>query len=188
MGGIKRLTVGVLVNYRRIVDEKTGKVTVKALTAAEVAQIDELVREAMGYSKERGDTLTVKNAPFDGVDKPNPPPDTLPWWKDAEIQRMLWTAARGLFFFALLAFLFFRVLRPMLRPVMRKLDEITEVPPLPVAAAADAPGGEVRTELQELESTQNQGYRENLQMAKTLAKDDPRVVANVVKAWVGANE
>jgi flagellar biosynthesis/type III secretory pathway M-ring protein FliF/YscJ len=25
-------------------------------------------------------------------------------------------------------------------------------------------------------------------MAKTLARDDPRVVANVVKAWVGANE
>ncbi|SHG44780.1 flagellar basal-body MS-ring/collar protein FliF [Massilia sp. CF038] len=191
MGGIKRLTVGVLVNYRRIVDEKTGKVTVKALTAAEVAQIEELVREAMGYSKDRGDTMTVKNAPFDGVDKPAAPPETLPWWKDAEIQRMLWTAARGLFFFAILAFLFFRVLRPMLRPVMRKLDEITEVPPLPAppeAAAGEGADGEPRTALQELESTQNQGYRENLQMAKALAKDDPRVVANVVKAWVGANE
>ena len=30
-------------------------------------------------------------------------------------------------------------------------------------------------------------YRENLNMAKKLARDDPRVVANVVKGWVGTN-
>jgi flagellar M-ring protein FliF len=39
-----------------------------------------------------------------------------------------------------------------------------------------------------MEAMQAKGYRENLQMAKNLAKEDPRVVANVVKAWVGANE
>ena len=31
MGGVKRLSVGVVVNYRRLVDPKTGKVTIKAL-------------------------------------------------------------------------------------------------------------------------------------------------------------
>jgi flagellar M-ring protein FliF len=70
MGGIKRLTVGVVVNYRRSVDPKTGKVVIKPLTAAEVAQINELVKQAMGYNQARGDTLNVANAPFDGVDKP----------------------------------------------------------------------------------------------------------------------
>ncbi len=38
------------------------------------------------------------------------------------------------------------------------------------------------------ENVPKDGYRENLAMAKQLATDDPRVVANVVKAWVGANE
>jgi flagellar M-ring protein FliF len=28
------------------------------------------------------------------------------------------------------------------------------------------------------------GYRANLQMAKELARDDPRIVANVIKTWV----
>ena len=80
MGGIKRLTVGVVVNYRRIVDPATGKVSIKPLTAAEVAQINELVKQAMGYSQARGDTMNVANAPFDGVDRPDEAgPD---WYKD----------------------------------------------------------------------------------------------------------
>src|SRR5206468_10999350 len=38
MGGIKRLTVGVVVNYRRSTDPRTGKLLIKPLSAAEVAQ------------------------------------------------------------------------------------------------------------------------------------------------------
>ena len=83
MGGVKRLSVGVVVNYRRLVDAKTGKVTIKrALSAAEMAQINDLVKEAMGFNKERGDTLNVTNAPFDGVDKPVEAPKLLDWWRD----------------------------------------------------------------------------------------------------------
>lgn len=192
MGGIKRLTVGVLVNYKRIVDEKTGKVTVKPLTAAEVTQIDELVREAMGYSKDRGDTLTVKNAPFDGVDKPVPPPEAIAWWKDPDNWALAKQVGKFLLAFIVLCYLFFRILRPMMRPVLRKLDEISDVPPPPPpripTPEEDQQAVIARTQLEEMEASQNQGYRENLQMAKNLAKEDPRVVANVVKAWVGANE
>lgn len=192
MGGIKRLTVGVLVNYKRIVDEKTGKVTVKPLTAAEVTQIDELVREAMGYSKDRGDTLTVKNAPFDGVDKPVPPPAAIPWWKDPDNWALAKQVGKFVLAFIVLCYLFFRILRPMMRPVLRKLDEISDVPPPPPPRIAtpeeDQQAVIARTQLEEMEASQNQGYRENLQMAKNLAKEDPRVVANVVKAWVGAHE
>ena len=191
MGGIKRLTVGVLVNYRRIVDDKTGRVTIKALTAAEVAQIDELVREAMGYSKDRGDTLAVKNAPFDGVDKPVPPPPQIPWWKDPENWLMAEKIGKFLLAAIVLTYLFFRLLRPLMRPIFRKLDEITDLPPPPVKVVQTEEEQEAvaaRSQLEELESSQNQGYRDNLQMAKNLAREDPRVVANVVKAWVGAHE
>ncbi len=191
MGGIKRLTVGVLVNYRRIVDPVTSKVSVKALTAAEVAQINDLVKEAMGYSKDRGDTLNVTNAPFQGVDRPVEALPEVPWWKDPDN----WARAKEWAKFGLallvIAYLFFRVLRPLLRPVLRKLDEIAEVPPPPpprVVVVEDEQAVAARTQLEEMEASQAQGYRENLQMAKNLAREDPRVVANVVKSWVGANE
>ncbi len=191
MGGIKRLTVGVLVNYRRIVDPKSGKVTIKALTAAEVAQINDLVKEAMGYSKERGDSLNVTNAPFDGVDKPLEPAAAVPWWRDPANIAMAKEIAKFLVAAIVLSYLFFRILRPMLRPIFRKLDEIAEVPPPAVRETTpeeDEQAVIARSQLEEMEAHQAQGYRENLQMAKNLAKEDPRVVANVVKAWVGANE
>jgi len=191
MGGIKRLSVGVLVNYRRIVDPKSGKVTIKALTAAEVAQINDLVREAMGYNKERGDTLNVTNAPFQGVDKPEDPPAVIPWWRDPDNLALATKIAKFVLAFIVLTYLFFRILRPMLRPVLRKLDQIADVPPPPpprIVVEEDEQAVIARTQLEEMEASQAQGYRENLQMAKNLAKEDPRVVANVVKAWVGAHE
>jgi flagellar M-ring protein FliF len=79
-----------------------------------------------------------------------------------------------------------------MRPVMRRFDQITEVPeppPAPEPGALDPAQLEAeRIKIEEAETQVARGYRENLAMAKTLARDDPRVVANVVKAWVGANE
>lgn len=189
MGGVKRLSVGVVVNYRRLVDAKTGKVTVKALTAAEVAQINDLVKEAMGFSKERGDTLNVTNAPFDGVDKPVDAPPAVAWWRDPEIQLMAREIGKYLVAAIVLLFLYYRLLRPMMRPVLRKFDEITDLPPAPVKPSLEQVEEEAeRAEQAAVETHAVSGYRENLNMAKKLAHEDPRVVANVVKAWVGANE
>ncbi len=191
MGGIKRLTVGVLVNYRRIVDAKTGKVTVKALTAAEVAQINDLVKEAMGYSKERGDTLNVTNAPFDGVDKPAPVEEVTPWYLDRANLPLLWQILKGLGVALVLWLMYTKLLRPLMRPVLRRIEQIGDVPPLPPRAVVDDTDEDAEAaaaEVAAVEGGPNQGYRDNLAMAKNLAKDDPRVVANVVKAWVGANE
>jgi flagellar M-ring protein FliF len=195
MGGIKRLSVGVIVNYRRSVDPKTGKVTVRPLTAPEIAQINELVRQAMGYAKERGDTLNVTNAPFDGVDKPADPIADIPFWKDPANLPLAVRLLKYLVAAVVLAFLWFRVLRPILRPVFRKIDHIND----------DAEAEDARVEAEEEEARLErevreeiaaaelppetpgvQGYRENLAMAKALAQNDPRIVANVVKAWVGA--
>jgi flagellar M-ring protein FliF len=189
MGGVKRLSVGVVVNYRRLVDPKTGKVTIKALSAAEVAQINDLVKEAMGFSKERGDTLNVTNAPFDGVDKPVDAPAALAWWRDPEMQELARQGLKYLAAAAILLFLYFRLLRPMMRPVLRKFDQITDLPPAPAKPSEEQAEEEAERAVHDAVVTQQvAGYRENLNMAKKLAQEDPRVVANVVKAWVGANE
>ena len=107
MGGIKRLTVGVVVNYRRSVDPKTGRIVVRPLAAAEVAQINELVKQAMGYSQQRGDTLNVANAPFDGVDRPDDTPPGLDWWRDPANLPLAKEIGKYLLLFAVLAFLYY---------------------------------------------------------------------------------
>jgi len=188
MGGVKRLTVGVVVNYRRTIDPKTGKLVIKPLSAAEVAQINELVKQAMGYSQARGDTLNVTNAPFDGVDKPD---EQAPeWWKDPANLPLAKDIARYVFIALVLAFLWFRFVRPLLKPAIKKFDEAVAIPPEPepeVPEPEPEPDPEEEARLQrEVEDQQKvQVYKSNLEMAKELAKHDPRIVANVIKEWLG---
>lgn len=192
MGGIKRLTVGVVVNYRRSVDPKTGKIIVKPLAAAEVAQINELVKQAMGYSQQRGDTLNVANAPFDGVDRPDDTPPSLDWWRDPANLPLAKEIGKYLLLFAVLAFLYYRILLPLMRPAIKKFDEVTALPPEPEPEEEEIPEEEREPDPEELEEQEverrAQGYRANLQMAQDLAREDPRIVANVIKAWLGSNE
>jgi len=190
MGGIKRLTVGVVVNYRRSIDPKTGKITVRPLATAEVAQINELVKQAMGYSPNRGDTLNVTNAPFDGVDRPDDAPPAVDWWRDPANLSLAKEIGKYLLLFAVLVFLYYRILLPLMRPAIKKFDEVTTLPPEPeektIPGDKRGDGPEVLEE-QEVER-RAQGYRANLQMAQDLAREDPRIVANVIKAWLGTNE
>jgi flagellar M-ring protein FliF len=195
MGGVRRLSVAVIVNYKRMVDKK-GKVTIKALSDTEKTQITNLVKEAMGFNEKRGDTLSVLNTPFDGVDKPDPVPVPIPWWKDRENIELAKELGRIALFTFFMGFLFFKLLLPLLRPVTRKFDEWVN-PPKPEEEKEEEKEEEVAvTEeeaqqqaiIGEIDAKLHQGYRENLQLAKQMAKDDPRVVANVVKAWVGTNE
>jgi flagellar M-ring protein FliF len=188
MGGIKRLTVGVVVNYRRSTDPKTGKIVVKPLSAAEIAQINELVKQAMGYSQQRGDTLNVTNAPFDGIDKPEEKaPD---WWKDPANLPLAKDIARYAFIAIVLAFLWFRFVRPLLKPAIKKFDEAVAIPPEPEPEEPEPepepdPVAEAEMAKQAEQEKQVQVYKSNMEMAKDLAKNDPRIVANVIKEWLG---
>jgi flagellar M-ring protein FliF len=185
MGGIKRLTVGVVVNYRRTVDPKTGKVTVSALPAAVVAQINELVKQAMGYSAARGDTLNVTNAPFDGVDKPAEKVATPDWYRDPSNLPLAIQAGKYALSIAIIAFLYFRILRPLVRRALAKFDSIAEAPPGPDLDEEERKQDLIEAEIAQAQGVQRaHGYRANLQMAKELARDDPRIVANVIKTWV----
>jgi flagellar M-ring protein FliF len=188
MGGVKRLTVGVVVNYRRIVDPKTGKVSARPLAAAEVAQINELVKQAMGYSQARGDSLNVTNAPFDGVDRAADAAPPVDWWRDPANLPFATQLAKYLFALLVIAFLWYRILRPLLRQALRKFDKVTKLPPEPEPHSGPDPVQLAAREEEVEVQKQAQGYRANLQMAKELAREDPRVVANVLKEWLGANE
>ena len=92
---------------------------VKPLTAAEVAQINDLVKQAMGYSQARGDTLNVANAAFDGVDKPDEQGAGL---VEGPGQPAAGQGHRAYVFIALvLAFLWFRFVRPLLKPAIKQV-------------------------------------------------------------------
>jgi flagellar M-ring protein FliF len=170
-GNLKRLTAAVVVNHRRTVDEE-GKPSVAALDPKEVEQIQSLVREAIGFNKDRGDALNVVNAPFTVEEVVKP--EAVPLWKDPEMLSL----ARGiglqlgLVLLGLLAI--FGVIRPALKrppppPAASRTavvaDDLTLPPPGSAAQRADAgPSEEVMR----------------------LARENPATVANVVRTWVNA--
>lgn len=177
MGGLKRLSVAVVVNYKRVIG-KDGKVSVIPLSEIEKTQITDLVKEAMGYNKDRGDTLNVVNSPFAGVDKEEAVKP--PLWERPEVIDMGIQGAKYLLLGIVLLILYLKVLKPMLN----KLN-----PPPPLALTDES--GEPIEQVQELEGevgpmgVQQNTYQQNLEAAKELARKDPKVVANIVKAWVG---
>ncbi len=193
MGGLRRLSVAVVVNYRRTVD-KAGKVSVKPLSAAEVAQIDNLVKEAMGYNKDRGDSYSVVNSPFNGVDKPAELPEVIPLWRDPMYLSLAKEIGKFLITALILLYLYLKIVRPMMRPVMRKIEEVSGPPPgferLAEEAAKEAAKKEEEEKIDEVilptpEDEERRIYQENLDLARGVARADPRVVANVIKSWIG---
>jgi len=164
VGSVKRLSAAIAVNYRKTV--ASGKATMTALKPEELAQVNALAREAMGYSQQRGDTLNVAHAAF-SVEEPAAVPDT-PIWQDAGLIAMAKEAGRGLLVAALALYLVFGVLRPFFRQMAAR-----EAASATAAAALPGP-----------ESVQ-QSAGERLESLRRLARDDPRAVANVVRNWTG---
>jgi flagellar M-ring protein FliF len=175
VGAVKRLSVAVVVNQRRSVD-KDGKVTLTPLTEQEMTQISDLVREAMGFSKERGDTVNVVNAPFSvpEIEAGAAPP---PFWQDWLTPANLIEAAKYVLVGIVVLYLWFGFLRPTLRDLMqagRVEPTIGGLGEGGAAVPAMAPAG----------APPVVAFEADLQAAKDLARQDPRIVANVVKDWV----
>ena len=185
VGAIKRLSVAVVVNHRRTVD-KDGKVSFVALTDQEMTQIGDLVREAMGYDKARGDSVNVVNAPFSAPEAEAAAIAAPSAWADflerlltpSGIEDLLRWAGLGL----VLLYAWFGLLRPALRDLMQIGRNIE--PTLATIGGIEPGIGRAP----EAATVPQRGYESDLQAAKDIARQDPRIVANVVKDWVGRNE
>ncbi|MEC5407524.1 flagellar basal-body MS-ring/collar protein FliF [Paraburkholderia sp. MPAMCS5] len=192
MGGIKRLSVAVVVNYLRVVDAK-GHATMQPVTADKLAQVNQLVKDAMGFDAARGDSVNVVNSPFTADLDPNA---DLPWWRTPDMLALYKQIATYLGIGAVALFLYFVMVKPALRrafpppePVVAAAlpspDEPILLDGIPVAERAHS-GVELDSgdsELLALENAKHK-YERNLEFARNIARQDPKIVATVVKNWV----
>lgn len=197
MGGLKRLSVAVVVNYKNEID-KAGKISSRPLSDLEKNQITDLVKEAMGYNKDRGDTLNVVNSPFAAPEKITA--EDIPLWKQADVLQTVKEFGKYIVGALLLFYLFFGYLKPTLNKLTGKgeeqlrLEREREQKQHEEEVAAEAAAAEELNEdgsVVELSGHADQhgkkqisSYEINLEMAKQLAASDPKIVANVIKAWV----
>ncbi|MEO6408734.1 MAG: flagellar basal-body MS-ring/collar protein FliF [Burkholderiaceae bacterium] len=169
-GNIRRLNAAVVVNHRGVTDPK-GKTTQIALTPDELAKLDALVRESIGFNKERGDSVKVINAPF----RVEPVTQVdVPVWKQPEVIDLLRAAAVPAALALVALLIFFGLLRPAFKSAFAPLASRPTEPTL-AAVVNDA---------QVLPALPAPKDNQHLISARALARQNPAAVAGIVSGWV----
>jgi flagellar M-ring protein FliF len=176
VGNVKRLNAAIVVNHRTVTDAK-GKTTTQPVPAEEVTRLTDLVKEAMGFNAERGDSVKVISAPF-VVDKTEPA--DVPLWKQPWLLDIARSAMVPLAFVAIALIAVFGMIRPAIKAAApaplpeEKAETVDEV----VDDTELLPGG---AGMPRLEAPL---HNEKLDRARTLARDNPVAVANIVRDWM----
>lgn len=171
VGSIRRLSIGVLVDNK---PPATRNGEAVPLTEQEIASLTDIVRQAVGFDEARGDTISVVNSAFQPL-APLAQPDPPPFWQNPA----LWSIARQVLGAALVLALAYFVLRPMMQMLTR--PQTIAAAPVAVEYAGQMqpmlmPGGRVMG--------LPMGYDDRMAAARSVAGQDPRQVAQVVRNWV----
>lgn len=174
VGSIRRLSVAVVMNNRSVIEK--GKAVSKPYTDAENAQITALVKEAMGFDPKRGDSMNLLNRAFNSEQEPALP--EVPIWKQPDMVALAKDILKYLLIAGSVGFLLFGIIRPAFKNLAAQAAAQAEA--ATAAEAAKHHHGHGAAPYEE----QKNSYEDNLQLAKQLTKDDPKIVASVVKEWV----
>ena len=192
LGRVKRVTVALAVDDMKVVDPQTGEVSYEPWPEQELQRLSMLVRDAVGYSAARGDSVTVMNTAFaqeESVEFEAPAFWEQPWFWDLMKQVLA-----GLVILVLVLGL----LRPTLKSLSgggqreRGLDSGSGSGG-GYGSLDDIEGGD---ELRKAMSAQDDlllpgatdGYDRQLNALKGLIAEDPARVAQVMRQWVNVDD
>ena len=191
-GRIKRLSVAVLVNYKYVNTEQIEKTDDKQDDSAkeateqwvkldkdELANIEALARQAMGFSDLRGDSLTVANLKFtDQVDDDN---QTFAFLNSSEFYDLLKMGIKYLIYILIAWFAWKKMLRSLWIKLQRQLLHSTN-------QSSDASSsGEEKLDYKAHSKQQQKIFEDNMQQQQYIRKiveKDPRVMALIIRGWL----
>lgn len=183
-GMVKRISAAVIINHQTTTDAK-GKTVTAPMSDAQMEKLTALVRETVGFNKERGDSVNVMTAPFT-KEKVNVEP--LPVWQQPELldlaRSLAWPVGTLLFG----ALVLMGAIRPALKvmaqpPPPRELERVGQVD----AIEGDEPDRPMLTEQNAANTTkliEASPADLALEEARKLTRDNPAAVANIVKTWI----
>ena len=205
-GQIERLSVAVVLNYKAqpaeavagADDEGEAEMTMQALTPEEIAQVEQIVREAIGFDANRGDTVSITSALFQTPEAP-PPIETSMFDNIGSYTAAGW---KLLGFIVLLA-LIFGVLRPLLKSLITASAQavVAGAQPRyvtpegmaydqqgqPMALAPGQQPGQLAGPGNPNMAMPQQSYDQQLGRARAMVDEDPARVAGVLKNWVASD-
>ncbi|MGA7594614.1 MAG: flagellar basal-body MS-ring/collar protein FliF [Gallionella sp.] len=171
VGSIKHLSVAVVINGNRTVIGADGKSIEKPLSNAERDQINNLVKDAVGFNPKRGDNINVQIAPFTEIKEVV---SNIPVWKQPFVIELAKDAIKYSLIALGMLFVIFGIIRPALRNLLAPLSDTGGF------EASEAPGAVNGAQL----SSASAPYEQSLQVARQIAQQEPKIVASVIKEWV----
>jgi flagellar M-ring protein FliF len=184
-GVIKRINAAVVVNNSITTNDK-GKTTSTPLTDAQIEKMTSLVRETVGFSKDRGDSVNLVNAAFasekvEVID--------VPLWRQSEVLDLVRSFAWPLGTLLFGALVLLGVIRPAIKAMgqapissgtassvrVNQLDAMeSDMPERPQLSGPGSANGVALVSAGE----------KQLDDARKLTRDNPAAVANIIKTWM----
>lgn len=183
-GNLRKLSVAVLVDNKASINE-AGEEIRTALTEEEITTITNMVKGAIGFNQQRGDSVTVFNQAFQPVEQivaiDGPAFYEQPW---------VWSMAKQVLVgFAILILVIF-----LARPAMKNFKPQNTDKKNKKEASENSDGladDKVSLSYDSSGAPQlmapPQAYGDVLNVARGLAHEDPKRVAKVIKTWVEEN-
>lgn len=193
-GRLKRLSAAVVVDDLRS-RGADGAWVRTSLSAEQIERVTNLVKQAVAFDARRGDSINVVNASFqvrqEGVTAAQPPLWQQPW---------LWNVVKQMLAALLVLILVISVLRPLLRFLLGPDQDKSDGAPEEAESEKNGQderiprleGGGTQTprlpadDLSRLEGPPP--YEHRLEVARSLVREDPKRVAQLVKNWIAENE
>jgi len=171
-GDVRRLSVAVVLR------EEPGK----PRGVAEISQLNELVRAAVGYNAARQDQVTVISRKFNAAADQG---KAGPAWYEAEWVPM---AARNATALVIALLVLFLGVRPLTKALLKKRDDATQRPGLPIGSASGdgVPAAVPSVSIDMLEDRGN-SYDDRVGLVRGFTRENPARAALAVRDMIKAD-
>jgi flagellar M-ring protein FliF len=192
LGRLQRLTVAVVIDDVRTINPETSVVTYEPWTENELERLTLLIRNTVGYSAARGDSVNVINTPFaQQIIEPFVEAEV---WESDWFWGLVWKGLAVL----MTIIVIFAVIRPLFKNLAMSGAQAKEF-----ALAGDDDGlaqmnqmsdGEAGNRVSLSASDEfllpgaSEGYDRQLNALKGLVAEDPARVAQVIRQWVNVDD
>lgn len=187
-GSLKRVSVAVVVDGEYVQRQLPGGETVtefKPLPAERLAQLEEIVKRAIGFNPARGDSVTIESVPFY-----TPDPAILKELESNQMFAMVLEGVKAVSPIVMVVLLFLVVLRPLIKHVTAKSEPEVDVSRLLPSGLEElerelSQERKVTAQLPELETSVDIEQLEQLLNENTqLVLENPNQAALLIRYWL----
>jgi len=179
---IRRLAATVLVD-NKIIQNSDGNAIRVPRSGEEMQRVTDLVKHAIGFNSQRGDSVTVINEPFNMISNQQAPmTDSV--WEQIHHKNSLWYLVVGCIALILIGF----TVR-LVRSGSTAVQVIPQSSPAVLATGMQHENVDTADQHDGAEVTEEAGdpkraFEQQLLRARQIVREDPKIVAQLVRSWM----